>query len=210
MTINNQNINPHIDLLKLPSNVLDMLVKKLKTLLYSGDLYAIKDKDGGAIIYYNTTKLEEEKIGDIDLKDNSKYFRALLSFVQVLSMHNGEEISAENLGLSKDFDSNVHHLWNRFVQEGIINDFLYAFNTIGNRIVPTTIRSGTKFLTLARSHNTNLYPCVDIIFQTNFKGAMNEYLFEIGILDLSLFIEKLTEIQKELKPINSSVSKDNI
>lgn len=54
-------------------HLLDLLVKKLSTLLYEGDLYAIRDRDGN-IVYYNQTRLEQEKIDDINPTDNKRYF----------------------------------------------------------------------------------------------------------------------------------------
>ena len=62
-----------------------------------------------------------------------------------------------------------------------------AFNTIGNRSIPTTTSIvRPKFLAVSSGCRTILYRCTDIMSQKNFEGEMTEHLFGLSKLDLNI------------------------
>lgn len=187
-----------LNLLNLPENVLGSLVRMLRMLLYEGNLFAVRDREGN-ILYYNRERIDQEEIDQIDSTENYKYFQGLIQFVQTVSAYLGQEVSATMFGLSENYESKTHYLQKKLSEEGIMPDFLYPSNTAGNRIVPNTIKSKSKLLPIRIRDDTILYPAVDIKLQTNSNGDTHDYFFELGHLDLRILISALNKIERELR-----------
>ena len=106
--------------------------------------------------------------------------------------------------MSEKYLNKVILLWSELNKLSAVSDFMYQANTLGNRVIGASIQIQPKLVPITPD-NLKVYPTSDFSFTTSMGDQSSAYRFELPLIDIRIFIDRLKRAQTQLENLQKEV-----